>query len=334
MAQIIHVGNGSGDKRANIIFLHGLGGDPRATWRHGPDEQSFWPRWLADDIPGLAVFSLGYEASVSRWRGKAMHLPDRAANVLARILAEPALKSGRLILIGHSLGGLVIKQLLQNAESEGRHDAEAASFLERVDKVAFLATPHTGADLAALGNRIRIFIRPSAATACLVRNDPNLRRLNNWYRTWANARGIFHLTLTETEAISILGMIVKPDSGDPGLAGSNPVPIDSDHSTICKPIDRTHDTYVFVRKFIESRVARPKTAAEEELAALNAKIDRLRTALTERGETASAEEAGVSPEAIIRLAQRINANIDDFDQALLELERAVAVAVLARELPL
>src|SRR5262249_12105890 len=156
---------------ANVIFLHGLGGDPRKTWRHGPDDQSFWPRWLADDIPNVSVFSVGYEASVSRWRGTAMHLPDRAANVLARMLAEPELKSGRLILIGHSLGGLVIKQLLQNAESEARHDAEAASFLERVDKVAFLATPHTGSDLAAFGNRIRILVRPSAATACLVRND-------------------------------------------------------------------------------------------------------------------------------------------------------------------
>ena len=49
-------------------------------------------------------------------------------------------------------------------------------------------------------------------------------------------------------------------------------------------------------------------------------------ALKER-DTASAEKAGVSPEAIIRLAQRINADIHDFNQALLELERAVSVAV-------
>ncbi len=331
MAQIIHVGSGSGEKRANVIFLHGLGGDPRTTWRNGPNDQSFWPSWLVEDVAGLSVYSIGYEASVSRWRGTAMHLADRAANVLARILAEPELQSGQLILIGHSLGGLVIKQILQNAESEGRHNAEAASFLKRVDKVAFLATPHTGSDLAAFGSRVRVLARPSAATACLVRNDPNLRTLNSWYRTWANARGIAHLTLTETDAIRILGMIVKPDNGDAGLAGSNPVPIDSNHWTICKPTDRTHDTYVFVRKFIESHLERSKTAAEEELAALNAKVDRLVTVLTERGETANAEEAGVSPEAIIRLAQRINADIDDFDQALLELERAVGIAIEVAE---
>jgi tetratricopeptide (TPR) repeat protein/pimeloyl-ACP methyl ester carboxylesterase len=323
MAQIIHVGSGSGEKHANVIFLHGLGGDLRATWRHGPDDRSFWPRWLAENIPGLAVYSIGYDASVSRWRGTAMHLTDRATNVLARILAEPELQSGQLILIGHSLGGLIIKQLLQNAESEGRHNTDAASFLKRMDKVAFLATPHTGSDLAAFGNRIRILAKPSAATTCLVRNDPNLRRLNSWYRTWANARGIMHLTLTETEAIHILGMVVKPDSGDAGLAGSSPVPVNSNHWTICKPADKTRDTYVFVRKFIE----RSKTATEEELASLNAKVDKLVVALGERGETANAEKAGVRREVIIQLAQRINADVDDFEQALLELERAVRIAI-------
>lgn len=327
MAQIIHVGSSSGEKRASAIFLHGLGGDLYGTWRRSTEDASFWPLWLVEDIPGLSVYLIGYEASVSRWRGTAMHLTDRAMNLLARILAEPALRTSQLILIGHSLGGLVIKQLLQTAASEAQHSAEAASFLTRVEKVAFLATPHTGSDLAAFGNRLRILAKPSAASTCLVRNDPNLRELNRWYRNWANARGISHLTLTETDAIRIFGMVVKPDSGDPGLAGSNPVPIDSDHWTICKPIDRTHDTYVFVRKFIESRFERIATSAEREFAELNAKLDKLVTAHEERGETASAEKAGVSRDVIIQLAQRINADVDDFDQAMLELDRAVAVAV-------
>jgi pimeloyl-ACP methyl ester carboxylesterase len=68
-----------------------------------------WLGWLAKDIKGLAVWSVGYETPISRWRGSAMHLTDRATNILARLLAEPALREGSLILIGHSLGGLVIK---------------------------------------------------------------------------------------------------------------------------------------------------------------------------------------------------------------------------------
>src|SRR5260370_38361276 len=115
MAQIVHVGSSRGEKRANVIFLHGLGGDPRTTWQHGQDDQSFWPRWLVDDIAGLDVFSVGYESPVSRWNGTAMHLTACADNVLSRILARSQLQAGQLILIGHSLGGLVIKQFLRTA---------------------------------------------------------------------------------------------------------------------------------------------------------------------------------------------------------------------------
>jgi hypothetical protein len=75
-----------------------------------------------------------------------------------------------------------------------------------------------------------------------VRNDPNLRALNLWYRDWANDRHISHLVLTETKSLRVLGMVVEPDSSDPGLAGARPVPIDGNHWTLCKPTSRTSDT--------------------------------------------------------------------------------------------
>ncbi len=91
-----------------------------------------------------------------------------------------------------------------------------------------------------------------------MRNDQNLRVLNNWYRHWANERGLAHLILTETKRTSILGMIVQPDSADPGLANVQTVPIGTDHFGICKPADRTTDIYVFVRDFVMRPVQRPK----------------------------------------------------------------------------
>ena len=73
---------------------------------------------------------------------------------------------------------LLIKQMLRIGEAEAHRNAQAASFMERVQKVAFLATPHTGADLAGWSDQLRVLVRPSAATISLVRNDPNLRDLN------------------------------------------------------------------------------------------------------------------------------------------------------------
>jgi hypothetical protein len=214
------------------------------------------------------VYSVAYEAPVSRWHGQAMHLTDRARNLLARLLVEPDLQHGPLILIGHSLGGLVIKQLLRTAESQARHSAEAANLIRCVTKVAFLATPHAGSGLAVWSDRLRILIRPSAATASLLRNDPNLRDLNLWYRDWANALNINHLILVETKPTRILGMIVRLDSSDPGFVGSHPVPIDSNHAEICKPRHKSSDVYVHVRAFIERPINPPPRLGERHLDAV------------------------------------------------------------------
>jgi pimeloyl-ACP methyl ester carboxylesterase len=160
MLRLLKLTDAVAHPRASVIFVHGLGGDPRDTWQRASDPSSFWPLWLAEDLKGLMVYSVGYEAPISRWRGNAMHLIDRATSLLARFSVEPDLQQGPIILIGHSLGGLVIKQLLRTAESEARHSTEAASFFRRVTKVVFLATPHAGSGLAVWADRLRVLIRP------------------------------------------------------------------------------------------------------------------------------------------------------------------------------
>jgi pimeloyl-ACP methyl ester carboxylesterase len=129
MAELFEIAKAKGEKRANAIFFHGLGGKAYTTWQADKkDKATFWPAWLAQDIDGLSVYSVGYEAPVSRWRGSAMHFTDRATNVLGDLLNEPGLANGAFVLIGHSLGGLVIKQILRTAESEARNDQGLQTF--------------------------------------------------------------------------------------------------------------------------------------------------------------------------------------------------------------
>lgn len=179
-----------------------------------------------------------------------MHLVDRATNVLERILLEPKLQKGPIILIGHSFGGLVIKQLLRTAESMSYQHIEAAGFLKRIRRVVFLATPHLGAAGATWADRLRIFVKPSAATDCLVRNDRNLYDLNLWYRDWSARHSITHQIFMENQPIRIAGFVVKPDSGDPGLS-QHPITIDANHFTICKPKDRSSEIYLHICGFVK-----------------------------------------------------------------------------------
>jgi pimeloyl-ACP methyl ester carboxylesterase len=133
MAEVIKIAEARGEKRANAIFFHGLGGDARTTWQADKeDEGSFWPAWLAQDIEGLSIYCIGYEAPISDRDGATMHPTDLASNVLNGLLVYPRLNEGELILIGHSLGGLIIKLMLRKAQAESYRRAEAVSFIDRV----------------------------------------------------------------------------------------------------------------------------------------------------------------------------------------------------------
>lgn len=247
----------SGDSlaRKHVVFIHGLGGNAETTWQSSDSEKVFWPKWLHDDIEDVCIWSIGYEAPKLTVRDSGMGLLDRAQNVLETLLAEQQLSKGDLILVGHSLGGLIIKQLLRLASDQNGRKG-TIELINRITGVAFLGSPHTGADLAQTGNSLfgQLFLKlflhqPSAATASLERNDATLRDLNTWYRGWCHDKDIRHLVLVETKPYLIFGRIVKADSSDPGLK-ERAIPIDAHHINISKPSSKQDDIYKHIKKFV------------------------------------------------------------------------------------
>ena len=133
--------------QGHVIFVHGLGGDPFGTWRHDAGAENFWPDWLAKDVPRLAVHTLGYDASPVGWLGNTMPVTERAPNVLTELQTRE-LAGGPIVFIGHSLGGLLIKQLFRHA-IEMQNDAWRR-IVDQTKAVVSLATPHHGSNLAAI----------------------------------------------------------------------------------------------------------------------------------------------------------------------------------------
>src|SRR5229473_7569422 len=172
MSDLIKVAEWSAQPRANVVFVHGLDGHPYDTWRRGKSEPSadptFWPQWLAEDIEGINVFTLGYAASASGWKAEDMPMEDRVSNVAARLLAVPELRSRPMTIICHSLGGLIVKQVLLQLIEQKAIDEKSTNLLSCVRQVVFLATPHSGATGATWMDRLRLLIWPSALTVALV----------------------------------------------------------------------------------------------------------------------------------------------------------------------
>ncbi|WP_292532937.1 hypothetical protein [Methylocystis sp.] len=258
MSDLIKVADWSGAPRASVIFVHGLSGHPYDTWRRGPDDDTFWPLWLAQDVNGLAVYTLGYAAPASNWLGTAMPLQDRVGSVRARLLATPALRQGPITFVCHSLGGLIVKQLLLDLSQAKERSPEAADLLDRVRQVVFLATPHTGSWQGTMLDRLRFLAWPSSIARVLTANDSTLRSINFAYRGLADDRRavLKHLVFYETQGTAA-GMIVDEASADPGLPGDPPVSIDADHITIAKPAHRSALQYALTKDFVERNPSQP-----------------------------------------------------------------------------
>lgn len=245
--------------RAHVIFVHGLDGEPYGTWLSGSRSKDFWPEWLEQDIPDLVVWSLGYEATSTWWKkGAALALPDRAASILPRLVNEPDLRTGDIYFVVHSLGGLVVESVLRLAETQAPNSADVAHFVRRVRKIAFIGTPHGGSDQASLVNRLALLLWPRATTAGLSRNDPHLRDLNTWFRSFADRNKIDVLVMRETLRVSFAGIpglggiVVKADSADPGLSpATSVIPIVADHFGIVAPRNRESDVYKNLLPFIQ-----------------------------------------------------------------------------------
>ncbi len=247
-------------KNIHVLFIHGLGGDANNTWLGRGKNKEAWPLWLLEDSDDINIWSIEYSAPKFKLNDDGMGIADHATNILERILKTEKLLDGEIIFVCHSLGGLIAKQIIRIANEQIKRSS-AQEFIGRVSGIAFLATPHLGSDVASLGNKLiprfimrsLALVKPSVAAASLSRNDPNLRALNTWYREWASQNPIRHLVLTETESLYGVLKVVKPDSADPGLVDTRPIPIAADHENICKPVDKDDDIYMQVKGFITQK---------------------------------------------------------------------------------
>ena len=236
--------------KLSAVFLHGLGGDYRDTWSA---EGCFWPEWLAQDVEGLAVYSVGYDASPIAWFGRAMPLLDRANNVLER-LATGGVAEAPIVFVCHSLGGLVVKQMLRNGSDFGIEGWKRVR--EQTKRVFFLATPHTGADVATYVGALGRIFRTTKAIDDLAANASPLKDINLWYRNNANRLGIETTIYYETQ--STYGItVVNEASADIGLPGVVPIPIDANHLSICKLRSRSDLVYGSIEYAIKQLVAEP-----------------------------------------------------------------------------
>ena len=205
------------DRKLDVVFVHGLGDNDVDCWRQPNKSDGFWPAWLAAELPDIQIWMLRYGAAKFWFHSVAQALPDRAVSVLS-FLVDRHLGDRDLVFVCHSLGGLVTKQLLQISETH--RDPRLQPIARATRGIAFLATPHSGSNVAVVATFLGI---ASKATAGLKTDDPWLRLLSTWYRNTAPELGwktrAFHETIPTGPTL-----VVSASSADPHVEGVTCVP--------------------------------------------------------------------------------------------------------------
>ncbi|MDB9528588.1 hypothetical protein PN498_21525 [Oscillatoria sp. CS-180] len=257
--------NNSPNPVGDVIFVHGLGGSALGTWyadptdtrnsklkqaQNGelpPQDLNFWPAWLGTDYPQLNIWSLDYDIEPSAWRGGTMPLADRANNIL-QVLSNKRIGRKPIAFITHSMGGLVVKQMLRSALDFGNPRWKAIA--DNTQGIVFLATPHSGANLSNwmqfINRTLQGALNLSVSVEELEDNHARLRELNNVYRNQPRLREIPIEVYFETRPYKPIGLVVDQTSADPGIPGAVPVGVDADHITICKIApDKKADSLIY-----------------------------------------------------------------------------------------
>ncbi|KAF5719547.1 hypothetical protein FMUND_4650 [Fusarium mundagurra] len=136
---------------ADICFVHGLMGDRVGTWT-AEGESEPWPKTLLPPLLGkVRILAYGYNGDVPSNLQRTDQSPaDRAANnllidlTMARIAGNAS--SRPLILVAHSLGGIICKRaVLMSRDNVNSHLQGVYMSLRAI---MFIGTPHKGLQLS------------------------------------------------------------------------------------------------------------------------------------------------------------------------------------------
>ncbi|KAL9070352.1 MAG: hypothetical protein Q9161_004910 [Pseudevernia consocians] len=247
---------------ADLVFVHGLGGGSRSTWTKSNDPSLYWPKeWLPQDagFQDVRIHSFGYN---SNWGDESiLNVHDFAKALLVSMQDCPLIPrntNASLILIGHSMGGLVIKR----AYIMARQKEEYEKLSQRVKAIVFLATPHRGADLAQLLTKV-LNVSPGARPFVkdLHRNSLATQSINEEFPQYCQDLRLYSFYETLPMAYGLgKSLVVEKDAAVLGYPNEQSTYLNANHREVCKYADQEDPNYQTLRNALASIIDKLRTS--------------------------------------------------------------------------
>jgi len=243
----------------DFIFVHGLGGGSRKTWALSKDPSHYWPQeWLPRDssFKNVRIHAFGYASKWTDRKSSVLNVHDFAKSLVSAIQDSPHMGSGQqtpIVLIGHSMGGLVIKKAYMIAREDPIYNALG----QRFHSMMFLGTPHRGSGLAkVLDYSLKSMVLLYGAKAYvddLHTDSVMLQLINDGFRHISGdlqLRSFYEVVETQMGPTSSL--IVNRESAVLGYPNEQSALINATHRGLCKFASPSEANYATVRNALAS----------------------------------------------------------------------------------
>ncbi|KAH9305135.1 hypothetical protein KI387_009539, partial [Taxus chinensis] len=203
----------------DVVFVHGLRGGPFKTWRMTDNKSSTtsksglvekideesgregtcWPReWLAADLPRTRFLTVKYKTNLSQWSGATLPLEEVSLMLLKKLVAA-GIGDRPVVFVTHSMGGLVVKQMLFQAGKQN-----ITKLVNNTSGIVFYSCPHFGSKLADMPWRMGLILRPAPSIGELRSGSPRLEELNHFVRQLHIKSGLQVLSFSETKVTPLV----------------------------------------------------------------------------------------------------------------------------------
>nr|XP_023021774.1 uncharacterized protein LOC111510133 [Leptinotarsa decemlineata]XP_023021775.1 uncharacterized protein LOC111510133 [Leptinotarsa decemlineata] len=223
------------------------------------DYSNCWPKdWIPRDCPNARVIALNYSTDVlwcPSWtkKRKRTDMVTRSQEMIEELIR---LGVGRkpIVWVGHSKGGLFIKQIIVNAWENGQERIDVNDILVQSRAIMWYSVPHKGSVLADFKLPL---LRRSVE---LLEIQRNCNFLADLHQRFVNVLQNFDLEVFSfietafTLMFFVYMKVVAYDSADPHVGIKCDVPLD--HREICKPAGRDCFLYLELLKLINKSLER------------------------------------------------------------------------------
>ncbi|KAJ5887721.1 hypothetical protein N7495_007762 [Penicillium taxi] len=263
----------------DIIAIPGLGSHALGSWK-STDSDEVWLRdFLPNDLPNIRVLLYGYDTTLPGSLSK-QSIEDLGGTLLVHITAFRAndgTSKRPIVLIGHSLGGLLIKELLIRARR--RRSTTESDLSQACYGLLFFGVPNLGLRNEQLRTLVQGQPNKALIDDLLVDNDSEpstfLKRLADQFsdscKDYYHVVTFFERTLSPTLELTQDGkwsktghpylLVSEKSATSTGLVAvidEDNIALNTDHSGLVKYSSRSQGDYPIVRERIRRIVSEAK----------------------------------------------------------------------------